>query len=308
MSTRVAVCISTFHRPEGLRAVLRSIAALEPPSPPVDLTVVVVNNDPADAEPGRIIDQLREELAFPVVLLAESERGLSAPRNRAIDFAAPEHEFIAFIDDDSTAEPRWLARLLDTARATGAEVVTGPVTPVFEVPPPAWLVAGGFFASPSRPTGAECSHAFTNNVLIAAEFLQRHELRFDLRLGLTGGEDTHFFRRLRRAGGRIVWAADALVHDAVPAERASARWLVRRHVRTGMSTAWIDRDLRGRWRATPGVAARSLAWAILGTGLLGFGLVAGPGTRVRARCWLGWSRGLGLGLFGRSYAEYLKER
>ena len=36
---------------------------------------------------GRVIQQLEGELACPVVLLAESERGLSAPRNRAIDFA-----------------------------------------------------------------------------------------------------------------------------------------------------------------------------------------------------------------------------
>jgi len=267
MTTRVAICISTFHRPEGLRRLLDSLAALELPSPAPALTIVVVNNDPDDDGPREVVDRFAEAVGHRVVLAPESRRGLSAPRNRALDLAVDEHDFIAFIDDDSTADRAWLARLLETAQASGADVVTGPVVPAFETPPPAWVVAGRFFASRRGPTGREQPHAFTNNVLIAAAFLREHGLRFDLRLGPTGGEDTHFFRRLRRAGGRIVWADEAVVEDAVPKERATARWLVRRHVRTGMSTAWIERDLRGPLRAWPLVAARALAWAPLGAGM-----------------------------------------
>ncbi len=305
---RVAVCISTFHRPAGLRRLLESIAALEFTDAAPRLTIVIVNNDPDDAAPGAIAQEFATRLGVPVVCLAESTRGLSAPRNRALKFATPEHDFIAFIDDDSTADPAWLDRLLAVAAAGGADAVTGPVTPAFEGTPPAWVVSGRFFASPSRPTGTELEHAFTNNVLLSAAFLRRTGLRFDLRLGLTGGEDTHFFRRFRAAGGRIVWADDAVVEDAVPEERATARWLIRRHVRTGMSTAWIERDLHGGLRAWPRMAARAVAWLPLGVGLYAAGLVAGPAMRVRARCWLGWSRGLAMGLLGRSYQEYLKER
>ena len=308
MNARVAICISTFHRPEGLRRLLDSIAALDLGAAAAELTIVIVNNDPSDPQPEAIAAHAAGRLGLRVVCLAEPHRGLSAPRNRAIEFAADEHEFIAFIDDDSTACRGWLAALLLIAGAGGAEAVTGPVTPAFEVEPPAWVRAGGFFESPSRSTGDRVTHAFTNNVLISAAFLRRTGLRFDLRLGLTGGEDTHFFRRLCREGGRIVWAAEAVVRDAVPAERATARWLIRRHVRTGMSTAWIERDLRGPLQAWPRVAGRAIAWLPLGLGLWGLGLLAGPATRVRGRCWLGWSRGLAMGLMGRAYEEYLRER
>jgi len=308
MTSRVAICVSTFHRPDGLRRLLESIAALELDPPAPRITIVVVNNDPADRRPAEIVADLARRVPHRLACVDEPRRGLSAPRNRALDVAVEDHDHVAFIDDDSRADPAWLQRLLDTARATGAAAVTGPVTPAFEAEPPAWIVAGRFFASPRRPTGSEVGHAFTNNVLVSAAFLREHGLRFDLRLGPTGGEDTHFFRRLRRAGGRIVWADEAIVEDAVPPERATARWLVRRHVRTGMSTAWIEADLRGRLRAWPLVAARAVAWAPLGAGLLLAGLLRGPATRVRARCWLGWSRGLALGLLGRSYAEYLRER
>jgi hypothetical protein len=133
-------------------------------------------------------------------------------------------------------------------------------------------------------------------------------VRFDDRYALIGGDDTQFTRRLHAAGARLVWANDAIVVDQVPEERATARWLVRRHRRTGMTTALIERDLRPAPVACTLVAAKSLVWAPLGGALWLVGLLAGRATRVRARCWMAWGRGLGLGLLGRTSAEYLEER
>ncbi|MCP3903979.1 MAG: glycosyltransferase family 2 protein [Planctomycetes bacterium] len=305
---RIAVCISTFHRAEGLARVLESLGALALPDPAPRVTVVVVNNDPQDTRPAEICAAVPDAYPFEIVCLAEPERGLAAPRNRAIEHAIVDHDFIAFIDDDSVATGAWLASLLEVQRRAGAEVVTGPVAPIYEHPPPAWLERGRFFAPHSAPTGSARASAFTNNVLMSAECLRTTATRVDLRFGLIGGEDVHFFRRLRAAGASIAWADEAVVEDLVPAERMTARWLVRRHRRTGMTTALIERDLRPAVVAYPLVAAKAVVWMLLGAGVLLAGAVAGHATRVRGRCWLAWGRGLVEGLAGRFYREYLEER
>lgn len=307
MSTRIAICISTFHRAAGLDRVLRSIDALDP-VPGVEISVIIVNNDPDDPEPTRVAARIAEETSLAPDVHAEKVRGLAAPRNRALSVAVPEFDFIAFIDDDSTARPGWLAELVRVQREYDADVVTGPITPRYETTPPDWIVKGGFFAPVVRETGTPLTHAFTNNFLIRCEFLRSTGIRFDLRFGLIGGEDTQFTRRLVAAGASIVWAADAHVDDDVPTERATERWLLMRHRRTAMATAAIERSLRGRLAASLSVAARAAAWVPLATGLYLAGIVRGKAVRFRARCWFAWSRGLAGGLFGQTYGEYMEER
>jgi len=306
--TRIAVCITTFHRPEGLGRLLDSVGALELPEPAPEVSIVVVNNDPDDPRPAEICAGAAARLPFPITCLAEPERGLAAPRNRALDHAERDHDFITFIDDDSVATPAWLASLLTVQQRTDADVVTGPVAPAYEQPPPAWLERGGFFAPCGARSGSPRSRAFTNNVLIRTDALLRTRMRFDTRFSLIGGEDVHFFRRLRDRGAKIVWADDAVVQDIITEERMTERWLVRRHRRTGMTTALIERDLRASAIVYPLVAAKAVFWMLIGGGTLLAGTVAGRATRVRARCWLGWGRGLAKGLAGVTYQEYLEER
>jgi GT2 family glycosyltransferase len=306
---RVAVCISTFHRPDGLREVLGSIGEQVFPGEPPDVSVVVVNNDPEDREPAAICEEMGPSLRWPVVCLDEAERGLAAPRNRALEHAIPDHELVAFVDDDARADAGWLHALMTVRKTCDADVVTGPTVPEYEHPPEPWLERGGFFARVHRRTGERLDRAFTHNVLIRTEILRTTGVRFDLRFGPIGGEDTHFFRRLHRASATIVWADDAVVVDRVPAERMTPSWLVRRHWRAGMTTVAIERDLGAP--AAPHAAwtlARAAAWHGAGAAAVTAGALGGKALRVRGRCWIGWARGLVAGLRGRSYAEYLEER
>ncbi|MCH2133540.1 MAG: glycosyltransferase family 2 protein [Phycisphaerales bacterium] len=305
---RISVCISTFHRHEGLEAVLQSVKALDFPGETPELSIVVVNNDPDDAVPESICSARSGDFPGGITYLTEHRRGLSFPRNRALDHAVANCDFIAFIDDDSIARPGWLAELLKVQATTDADVVTGPVVPNYEVAPEPWLVDGGFFAPQVFPTGQVMKHAFTNNVIIKSEFLQRTGLRFDPNRALTGGEDTHFFKRVHRAGATIVWAADSIVEDLVIESRMSADWLVRRQRREGMSTGSTDRELADSVLVVPVILAKSVVW--IGRGSIRYlvGLIKGRAYRVRGRMWIAWGVGLGLGVFGRTYAEYLEER
>lgn len=305
----IAICCSTFHRHEGLKLLLQSLDALELKEPRPAMRIVVTNNDPEDREPSRIVEEWNAGGGLQADYLDEPRRGLSFPRNRAIEHTIDAYDYIAFIDDDSTARPDWLQQLLDVRADTGADVVTGPVAPVYETTPPDWIVEGGFFAPAVRETGRSLDRAFTNNVLITTESIRRTDTRFDPEIALFGSEDTLFFKTMTSRGARIVWAADALVDDSVPTARATSDWLIMRHKRTGMCNSVGEMKIRGRALATPSLLARGLVWTVLGCGLLLLGIGTGnKARRVRARCWLAWGRGLILGMLGRNYAEYLHER
>ena len=69
-------------------------------------------------------------------------------------------------------------------------------------------------------------------MLLRREIFTAPENRFnpDCRFG---GEDTEFFLRMIARGRRFVWCAEAKVSEAVPPERCSRRYLLRRALHRG---------------------------------------------------------------------------
>jgi len=242
--------------------------------------------------------------------VAEPRRGITFARNAALETAAAlGSDFVAFIDDDEVPAPRWLTALLAAQRRSGATAVLGAVEPVYPPETPGWLVAGRFFETHRFADGAEIDDAHTANVLIDLKRLAALGLRFDHRYALTGGEDTMLFRDLKDAGGRIVYAADAVVYETVPASRARLAWLLRRWYRTGNVEAALY--LRGRrrepWRR-PVNLLRGLARVAAGGALfLASLLVLGFGRRERiVRPLYTLCRGCGIlsSTLGWNYSEY----
>jgi len=283
--------------------VLRSLSGIAVPRE-ASVAVVVVNNDPSDGRPVRVADSMRTCLPGRIVVIDEPRRGLTAPRNRAIEHVIDDFDAIAFVDDDGSVAPDWLVRLDEALERFGADAVTGPVTADLGEDGVAWIDAGGFFDSPARPTGTSLRHAFTHNAMIRCAFLRRTGLRFDDRFGGIGGEDTHFFRRFTASGGRIVWVQEAMVTDHVPAERQSEEWILYRQRRTGATTALIEGDVDGGVLTRPRLMLRGIAAGALGAVLWTAGLAAGRRLRLRGRIWLAWGRGLLEGVCGRVEPEY----
>ncbi len=232
----VQVCVLTYKRPELLRLALQSLVnqvslkdlgveRLERSDAADDLAmhILIIDNDAAMS--GRaVFDEMIALTDIPLRYVSEPSRGLSIARNRALTESAGMH-FVAFIDDDETAHPEWIARLVDAAFAFDADVVTGPVVPQ-HANSPEWVKRGRFFNPQQRETGSLVPFVATNNVLLRGAIAQA--FRFDSRFNATGGEDTEFFMRITRAGHRIVWVQDATVTEHIPAERANLGWLVNR--------------------------------------------------------------------------------
>ncbi|WP_091229807.1 glycosyltransferase family 2 protein [Microbacterium sp. 3J1] len=217
----VALCIPTFRRPDDLARLLAALPeVIETARSEVaigEVAVIVVDNDSAASA-----EQTVRAAGVPAHYVVESERGVVAVRNRALDEAAG-HDIVVFIDDDETpADARWLSRLLATRVEHDATVVAGPVRTVTDEPLDPWIVAGGFFDRTHRAglrTGAPITRAATNNLLLDRRFVAESGIRFDARFGRTGGEDSLFTSQLHAAGAHMVWCAEALVLDHLPVER-----------------------------------------------------------------------------------------
>lgn len=297
--TVIRVCALTFRRPLGLDRLLDGFAALEV-DPHWDLAFIIVDNDPAESARARVeAGHAGGALAGRLRYVGQPVRGIARSRNAALDRACAEGaELIAFIDDDERPAPGWLKALVAALERHEADVVGGPVLPVIEGEPPAWIVEGGFFARRRYRSGETIGHVFTNNALFRAARVVELGLRFDERprfaeLGV--GEDRLFFQALRLAGARTVWCDEALVEEWVPADRANATWLAERMRKVGLATALVERELDPSWSRRLLLTAKAVVWALIGCGrfLVAFG--DGPAT-LRARRALAYARGLRQGL------------
>lgn len=260
---RLAVCVATFRRPEGLGRLLDGLAALEEPAAGA-VSVVVVDNDP-ELSARAVVEAARARLPWPVRYLAEPRQGVSFARNAALDVTA-DQDFVVFIDDDETPTPAWLRELLACQRETGAAAVCGPVLPRFEPTAPVWITAAFRLCYLQPPPDRPLVEIATGNLLLARRALDAHGLRFDESVALIGGEDTLLGQQLVACGEQIGWAEHATVHELVPASRARLPWLLGRWYRTGNIEAMLA------MRTRQGMAGRL---AGLVGGLLRVGLGAG---------------------------------
>ena len=309
---QVTVCIATYRRAEGLRRLLGGIDGLTfRKSLPPGVRIVVVDNDP-EGSASEVCEELVPKLGWPLSYHAEPRRGISYARNTAISRAGDEADFIACIDDDEVPEPNWLDELLHVQLSYDADVVSGPVLPYFPDPVPAWILRGKFFEQafehPRYPTGQELEVTATSNVLIRAKIFEETGLTFDERLALTGGEDVHFFARVRRAGYKIVHADEAVVREWIPGSRANARWILKRAYRVGnahtLTEEYLGSDPRTRAVRIAKGCGRIAQGALLLPASLPVLFLSGRWMLVRSLLYICRGAGMLAGMIGVRFEEY----
>ena len=310
--SRLTIAIPTFRRPDDLKraigGVLKQVAeqaAREPSGGTVsDAEVLVIDNDAqcsgrkaalaAAADAGVAVRASADEPTagdVSVRYVVEERPGVAAVRNRALD-ETTERDLLIFIDDDEEPEPGWLAALVGLWASTGCQAVAGPVIPVYEVEPEAWVRQGEFFVRRTWPTGTVRPVAASNCLLLDLGFVRRAGLRFDEAFGATGGEDTLFTRRLSAAGGVIRWCDEARVRDHVPASRLTRPWILRRQRSHAATSVRVELALAGggvqpaiRTRAAVGGLVRIVVGGLrmVGGTLIGSPRHAAKGARLLDR-------------------------
>ena len=135
---KVVVTVCTRERPQMLRACLESLDAQTVP-PEISLALVVVEND-AVPRCAALISQMNKVGRVPITYTFEPRLGIPIARNRALAIALElQPDWIAFIDDDETADAQWLANFVETAKALQCDVLQGPVEPIYPEAPPSWM-------------------------------------------------------------------------------------------------------------------------------------------------------------------------
>ena len=300
---RTAICALTYLRPEGLRRLLDGLDQLDP-VPPGELVVFIVDNDPAGS--ARTVVDERDGRRVDTVYVHEPARGISAARNAAVNAAREwRADVLCFIDDDEWPDPTWLDELVSTHLETSADIVTGPVLPVFVETPAAWAADGGFFDRARHGHHESIPYATTSSVLISLDCLAPLDAPFDAAFGLSGGEDTHLFAQLREAGNRLVWCDRATVYEAIPPSKVTERWILRREYRRGQT---LSLSLRARDRRIGRLLRRvgnGVVQILIGTVRIIVGLPRGKAHWLGGVTQVAFGCGMLTGLTGRRYQEYV---
>lgn len=271
------VCVPTFRRPDWLERTLRSIVAQETD---FGCAIVVVDNDAAKAEGAARAETILTASAVPHRIFVEANQGNVFAINRAFAEALaafPSAQHFLMIDDDEAAAPGWLAAIVGTAEREKADVVGGPVKRIFDVPVSRAISEHPLFGFiPGKTRKVDQIHGSGNCLIQRHVFARMGEPPFDVRFNFLGGGDMEFFTRCRVAGFSTWWCEEAMVHEFVPAERVSSRFLTRRSIRTGSINYVIDRTQKplaavlGKNVVSLGLGlARSLAMLIKTRSLIG---------------------------------------
>jgi glycosyltransferase involved in cell wall biosynthesis len=272
----VALCIPTFRRPEGLRKLLAHVGAL---SYRGRLSVVVVENDALGRGGAEAAESVAAAFPFPLTVVVEPRRGQTYAYNRGFTDASrtvPSPDYVAVLDDDEYPDPAWLTEMIKAAIDTDADIVGGPVLPVFDNPHH-WLALSGIYEPRRYRTGRVDMIYGAGSMLIRRDVLERYlDEPFSAAFAFTGGSDLEFFTRCRRDGRTFAWSDSALVFETTPAARTTVSWLLRRNFRKGSEITRIDRSFNGDLRS------RLRRWSRACT-LMGAGMLALPVAALRGR-------------------------
>lgn len=231
----ISIIIPTQRRPQGLAVAVRS-AIRQAGVEAGRLELVVVDNDQVPSARA-LADALAAEAPFPVTYVHEPNPGVANARNAAL--SAAKGAFIAFLDDDEEAPPRWLESLLAVQARYGADVVFGPVkarAPATVREHRSYLER---FFSREGPAGEGLieHHYGCGDSLIRRAALPDPNRPFSAIRNHIGGEDDLLFAQMREAGATFAWSPQAWVwEDPVPS-RLTLGYTIRRAFAYGQGPA-----------------------------------------------------------------------
>jgi succinoglycan biosynthesis protein ExoM len=262
----VAVGVCTYKRLPLLRRTLAHVGTAAAAAGQA-VHLIVVDNDGSDAAVGEAVMAFAASSGLNVHYLVESTPGIAAARNAVFGQAQRLGvRFMAMLDDDEWPDPQWIVALLKAQSQSGASVVGGPVRPVFpEAAAHLRRFARYWSVEPQLLHGKPFVFCSCNFLIDLAAIAEEPRPLFDQEFGLSGGEDTVFFRKLFFKGHPMSWSDEALVFEEVPEARASFDWMRRRRFGVGNHAVRWER-MGGRFRTalkTLGLTCRLAIYPLL---------------------------------------------
>jgi glycosyltransferase involved in cell wall biosynthesis len=249
----LSVVIATYNRAEWLRRTLTSLSRVRCSRA---WEAVIADNNCTDATRQVVLDAQR---TFPVPLhyVFASTPGKYNALNTGIERSRG--RIIATTDDDVRLPVEWLERAAAALDAHQCDFVGGPVYPMWEAPPPAWIdardaICGKVLALQDhgrhpREYGRDgISWPLGVNVAYRRDAFARAGM-FDGRLGRVAGtlrnqSQREWHLRAHRVGVRGMYVPEMFVYHFVSADRLTRRYFYEWFYWHGISRA-IMRDTTG---------------------------------------------------------------
>ncbi|MGC8774378.1 MAG: glycosyltransferase family 2 protein [Chlorobaculum sp.] len=266
----VAVC--THNRCQKLRITVRRIIDACCGNPAV--CVLIVDNASTDLTCEYIEELIKygKERNVEILSVREEKLGISAARNRAIEYC--ETELLGFVDDDAFFEKEWIEEVINAFKKEKELVACGgPISPDFEIPPPYWFSekiqwvysinnygeSDRYYRYPEHPIGV--------NMAFRAKILK--SMKFDEKLGRKGSdliswEESKLFKEIMNCGIKVKYLAKANVVHLIPAERLNFEWVKDRCIAEGRSKAVMLAD---------GYGFLAILWAVVKLMVVWFGVM-----------------------------------
>ena len=233
----IQISVCTYNRPVMLRACIESVLQTRIPED-TQVSLQIIDNA-ADPKIKQLTDELAQSAPIPVHYAEEPRRGISMARNRVIERALQtKQDYLIFLDDDETVDSRWLSAMWNCAKQQNDQtIVYGSVLTSLPSSTPEHIAA--YFKPEAPAPNAQLKTCATNNVIIPMHIINTLALRFDETLALTGGEDTAFFEEAVKKGNQIIYCAEGIVTETIPASKASLNWIIKRNYRCGIQDAGL---------------------------------------------------------------------
>jgi glycosyltransferase involved in cell wall biosynthesis len=260
-----SLIIPTHNRAESLRRALQSARALDYPAD--RLEILVIDNASADATPA-VVREFEE-----VRCIAERRLGLHFARHGGA--RAARGEILLFTDDDATFSTGWV-RAYATAFEAHSEMAAagGPVAPVWEPPPPQWLLdymgdyRPGFIMLSIWEPYSEFQlkpggpFFFGVNLAIRRQALFRSGGFNPEAFGETwlGDGEAGLNRKLAARGEPVGYVPEARVYHHIPASRMTVDYLCRRMANEGACEIYAELHPRLPSRRELCRRALAIAW------------------------------------------------
>lgn len=267
----LSIVVVSCNRADSLALTIRSVKAMTP-RPSLDAELVVVDNNCRD-HTRRVVEEAARDSPIPIRSVFEPRQGSNFARNAGI--AQSTGEILAFIDDDNTLSPDWLAGVEQASADCGqTKLIAGRILPVFpghmpgfmpEWIPDTWrpmygLQDYGPVAVKIRPPILPVEM----NLIVARDVFRKCGV-FGTAVqrsnrGLVSNDGLDFFNRVHASGEECMYHPALLAYHHIPAARAEPNYLLSRAYWQGVSDARCDPQLATLPRTKLLRAAMREAW------------------------------------------------
>jgi glycosyltransferase involved in cell wall biosynthesis len=226
----VTVIVPIYNGEDGVTKLLEALRAQD--YPPDRFEVLIVDNGSKDRTMAKVEAFAAAHRGLNLKLVTEHEhQGSYAARNKGV--AAAKGDILAFTDGDCRPTPTWISAGVVALRRHGVEQVAGAVEFFFaDNPPNPWEQVDSVIHLRQDLYVRDNAFGATANLFVRAQALAQVN---GFRANLQSGGDFDFGQRMKAAGFRIVYCAEAVIGHEARASHHEVATKVRR-VASGLET------------------------------------------------------------------------